>query len=95
MTIGQLTLELHLPMARSLKDKRGMLKPLIVRLRRDYNVSVIEAEAQDVWTRAVVVCVCVSHGDALVQSHLQQIANRAERWRMDVQLEDYYIEIVA
>lgn len=92
MAISLLTLELYLPLTDSLKVKRGILKPLIARLRRDYNVSVCEAEAQDQLSRAVLQVVCVSSNRALAHRQLQKIANRVEDWRMDAQLIDYFIE---
>jgi uncharacterized protein len=93
--IGRLTLELYLPLNDSLKGKRGILKPLIARLRRDYNISVCEADAQDVLTRASLEVVCVSQSSALAHRQLQNVAQRVEEWRLDAQLIDYYIEMVA
>ncbi|MEZ4737631.1 MAG: DUF503 domain-containing protein [Caldilineaceae bacterium] len=93
--IGRLTLELYLPLNDSLKGKRGILKPIIARLRRDYNVSICEADAQDVLTRAVLEVVCVSQHSALAHRQLQNVAKRVEDWRLDAQLIDYYIEMVA
>lgn len=46
-------LELELPFATSLKDKRQTLRSLKDRLRRK-NVSVVEADNQDLWQRATV-----------------------------------------
>jgi uncharacterized protein YlxP (DUF503 family) len=46
-------LELELPYASSLKDKRQVLRSLKDRLRRK-NVSVVEVDPQDVWQRATV-----------------------------------------
>ena len=46
-------LELELPYAGSLKDKRQILRSLKDRLRRK-NVSVVEAGYQDTWQRATV-----------------------------------------
>ncbi|MCB0045440.1 MAG: DUF503 domain-containing protein [Caldilineaceae bacterium] len=94
MAIGLLTLELYLPLNHSLKGKRGILKPLIVRLRREYNVSVCESDAQDVLSRAVLEVVCVSQNGALAHRQLQNVATRVEGWRMDAQLVDYWIEMV-
>jgi uncharacterized protein YlxP (DUF503 family) len=94
MAVGLLTIELYLPLNDSLKGKRGILKPLIARLRRDFNVSVCEADAQDVLTRAVLEVVCVSHNHALAHRHLQLAAKRVEGWRMDAQLVDYSIEML-
>jgi uncharacterized protein YlxP (DUF503 family) len=63
-------------------------------LRRDFNVSVCEAEAQDVWTRAVLEVACVSTTGTLAHRQLQLVANRVEGWRMDAQLIDYHIEML-
>jgi uncharacterized protein YlxP (DUF503 family) len=95
MAIGHLTLELYLPLTSSLKEKRGIVKPLIARLRRDYNVSVCEADAQDTLSRAVVEVVCVSQNGALAYRQLEKIAVRAENWRLDAEVVDYFIEMVA
>ena len=54
MPVGLLTLELHIPDAQSLKDKRQVLRSLKDRLRRDFNVAVAELEHQDTWQRSVV-----------------------------------------
>ena len=95
MAVALLTLELYLPLNDSLKGKRGILKPLIARLRKSFNVSVCEADAQDVLTRAVLEVVCVSGNHALAHRQLQLVANRVEGWRMDAQLIDYHIEMLA
>jgi uncharacterized protein YlxP (DUF503 family) len=58
-------LELELPCASSLKDKRQTLRSLKDRLRRN-NVSVVESEDQDLWQRATVeiALAAVSRGAA-------------------------------
>lgn len=94
MAIGLLTLELYLPLADSLKAKRGVLQSMIARLRREFNISVCEADAQDEWTRAVLEVVCVSGNASLAHRQLQHVANHVESWRMDGQLLDYTIEMV-
>ena len=94
MAIGHLTLELYLPLTGSLKEKRGIVKPLIARLRRDYNVSVCEADGQDVRSRAVLEVVCVSQNGALAYRQLEKIATRVENWRLDAELIDYFIDMV-
>ncbi len=44
MKVLLLTIELRLPAARSLKDKRAVIKSLLSRIRRQYNVSACEAD---------------------------------------------------
>ncbi len=94
MAIGLLTIQLHLPMIDSLKAKRSVVKPVIARIRRDFNVSVCEADAQDELTRTVIEVACVSQTSALAHRQLQQVANLVEGWRLDAQLVDYEIEML-
>jgi uncharacterized protein YlxP (DUF503 family) len=69
LTIGVYTLELHLPMSRSLKEKRQVLRRLKDRLRSRYNVAIAEtADHADLWQRGGVTIVSVAHNrDALVR----------------------------
>jgi uncharacterized protein YlxP (DUF503 family) len=67
VTIGIFTLELHLPTARSLKDKRQVLRRLKDRLRSRFNVAVAEIDEHlDLWQRGGLMIVSVaSTRDAL------------------------------
>jgi len=69
VTIGVYMIELHLPGARSLKDKRQVFRRLKDRLRSRYNVSVAEAaEHADLWQRGSLTVVSVAQSrDALVR----------------------------
>jgi uncharacterized protein YlxP (DUF503 family) len=49
MIVAITTWDLHLPACHSLKEKRGVLKPLTSGLRRTLNVSVAETGHQDLW----------------------------------------------
>ena len=64
MNIGFLTLHLRLEGCRSLKEKRGRIKPLLTRLRREFNVSVAEIDFQDIWQDAMLGCVLISNEPA-------------------------------
>ncbi len=93
-TIGILTLELRLPANGSLKGKRSVLKPLIARIRHDFNVSVAEVEAHDTWQRAVLGVACISPSAEYAHGLLQAVAHAVEAWRLDVELVDYDIELI-
>ena len=54
MVIGVATIELHIAMNDLLKGKRSVIKPLIARLRSEYNVSVAEVGQQDSLRNAVI-----------------------------------------
>jgi len=69
VTIGIYTLELHLPTARSLKDKRQVLRRLKDRLRSRFNVAVAELDDHaDLWQRGGLMIVSVATSrDALAR----------------------------
>ena len=54
MVIGLCTIDLHLPGANSLKDKRSVLKSVMRRIRNEFNVSIAEVDHQDLWRSAVL-----------------------------------------
>jgi uncharacterized protein YlxP (DUF503 family) len=65
------TWELHLPGCHSLKEKRGVLKPLTIGLRRTLNVSVAETAHQDLWQRAEIACAVVGTARSVVEETLR------------------------
>ena len=59
--VGLYTIELHLPMSRSLKNKRQVVQKLKHRVRARYNVAVSETgEHADLWQRAELAFVSVA-----------------------------------
>ena len=76
--IATLTIHLHLPGCASLKEKRGLIKPLISRLHREFNISVAEMDLQDMWQEAMIVCAMVGNDHAFLQSALQNVAKWVE-----------------
>jgi uncharacterized protein YlxP (DUF503 family) len=71
MIVGVATWDLHLPGCLSLKDKRGVLKPLTSALRRSLNVSVAETGQQDLWQRAEIACAAVGSARNVVEETLR------------------------
>jgi uncharacterized protein YlxP (DUF503 family) len=71
--VGVLVFELHIPEARSLKDKRHYVKGLKDRLRNRFNVSVAEIEDQDLLNRATLAAVCVSGSRAYAEGLLDRV----------------------
>jgi uncharacterized protein YlxP (DUF503 family) len=70
------TWDLHLPGCHSLKEKRGVLKPLTVGLRRSLNVSIAETDHQDLWQRAQIACAVIGTARPVVEEILRA-ADRA------------------
>jgi uncharacterized protein YlxP (DUF503 family) len=79
MPIGLLTLEIHIPDAQSLKDKRQVLRSLKDRLRSHFNVAVAELEHQELWQRSRVGVVSISGDSKFLEESLEAIASESER----------------
>lgn len=77
MVIGLLTLELHFPQARSLKDKRRELQGIKDRLRR-HNAAVAELDHQDVWQRTRLGIVTLNAEASVVEAVLDGLLRDIE-----------------
>lgn len=78
MVVGLLSLELHVEGARSIKDKRMVLRSLKDRLRR-LNVAVAELEHQDLWQRAGLGVVTIAATEALAKRELDAVIDTVEQ----------------
>ena len=94
MHIGICTIDLRLPGNGSLKGKRSVVKSIVARVGREFNVSIAEVEAQDVWQRAVLGVACVSASAAYAHGLLERVVQWIETNRLDVELLGYQIEFL-
>jgi uncharacterized protein YlxP (DUF503 family) len=78
MPVGVLTLEIQLPYAHSLKEKRAVLRKMRDRFRARFNVAVAELDHQDVWQRASLGVVSISDSQTLLESVFRQVLAEAE-----------------
>jgi uncharacterized protein YlxP (DUF503 family) len=93
MIIGALSLRLHLPGCSSLKEKRGLLKPLLARLHKEFNVAAAEVDLQDVWQSAELGVVAVANQGAHVEGELRRIVQWIERNRPEVEVVEAAFEM--
>jgi uncharacterized protein YlxP (DUF503 family) len=77
--IAFLTLELRIEAARSLKDKRQVLRSLKDRLRAGFNVSVAELDQSDLWQRATLGVVSVSGSRDYLDGLMRNVEREATR----------------
>ena len=77
--IALLTLDIHIPHAQSLKDKRMVVRSVKDRLRSKFNVAVAEVEHQELWQRAGLAVVTVSTDQAHADRELAAAADEIER----------------
>jgi len=77
--IALLTLDIHIPHAQSLKDKRMVVRSIKDRLRSKFNVAVAEVDHQDLWQRTQLAAVAVGADENYVTQMLQHALEEAER----------------
>ena len=94
MFVGVLRLTFHVPHARSLKDKRRVIRSFRDRIRARFDVSIAEVSAQDKLQRAVFGVSVVSSDAAVCDSVLEQVARVAETQENAV-LTDRGTEVIA
>jgi hypothetical protein len=80
MVVGLLAIEFYLPGARSLKDKRTVLRTVKDRVRARFNVAIAEVEHQDLWQRAGLGVVAIGTDRAQVDRDLAAVADAIEQW---------------
>ena len=94
MHIGVCTIDLRLPGNGSLKGKRSVVKSIVTRVSREFNVSVAEVDAQNLWQRAVLGVACVSSSADYAHGQLERVVQWIVPHRPDVELLDYQIEML-
>ena len=93
MTVGVLQLELAIPDAFSLKDKRRVVKSLKDRIAHGHNVSVAEVGALDEHRRSVIGIAMVSNDRRYVEGALSKLVDFV-RAVPQVSLQDYQIDLL-
>jgi uncharacterized protein YlxP (DUF503 family) len=78
LVIALLRVEMHIPYAQSLKDKRMVLRRVKDRLQK-FNVAVSEVEFQDKWQRTGLGIVAISTDADHVERELAAAADEIER----------------
>ncbi len=70
MHVGLLRVALHIPAARSLKDRRAVVRKAVDRVRARFNVSAAEVGDSAHWQRATIAVTMVSNDRALIEEVL-------------------------
>ena len=87
--ISLLTIDLMVPSARSLKDKRSAVRGLKDRLRSRFNASVAEVAYQDKWQRAVIAVCMLDSDRRQLESNNSRVRQLCEEAR-DLQIADIH-----
>lgn len=93
MLIGIARIEIYIPMATSLKEKRRVIKGLIDKARNKFNIAIAEVDNNDLWKNATIGIVTISNERAYIDKLLSKIINFIQRFdRMEII--NYSIEVI-
>jgi uncharacterized protein len=93
MIIGACSIELRIPANHSLKEKRRVIKPLLNRLRREFNVAAAEVGYNDLWQTSEIALVTISNDSGYIHAFFEKTIQWMEMHRPDVQIVDWQIEV--
>ena len=77
--IAFLTLELRIEAAKSLKDKRQVLRSLKDKLRASFNIAVAELDTTDLWQRATLGVGSISGSRDYLRGLMENVERSATR----------------
>jgi len=97
MPIAKLTVELSIPHAQSLKDRRQVVRSLKDKVRHRFNVSVAELDDAGLWNRATLGLVAISGSAAYLAGQMQELDDALHRLTngLGAEIVDSYVEILA
>jgi len=79
---------------KSLKEKRSIIKPVLHKLQRVFNISIAEIDYQDTWDRSLILCAMVSNDGSFLQSQGMQIINYIDANFRSIDLLSHKIEFI-
>ena len=79
MPVAQLTLEIRIEHARSLKDRRQVVRSLKDQIRQGFNVSVAELDEAVVWQSATLGVVSISRSRDYLHGLIEEVERAAQR----------------
>src|SRR5580658_36008 len=96
MAVAQLTLEIRIEHAQSLKDRRQVVRSLKDQLRQGFNVSVAEMDEAVTWQSATIGVVGISRSRDYLHGLVEEVERAARRILNDhgAELADSFWEYV-
>ena len=96
MPIAKLTVELSIPHAQSIKDRRQVLRSLKDKLRHGFNVGVAELDDAYLWNRATLGMVAISGSSAYLAGQMQELDDALHRLTntLGAEILDSYVELM-
>jgi uncharacterized protein len=90
---AMLICEIHLPAARSLKEKRRVVKSLVERLHKRFRVSIAETDFHDLHQRAQISMALVDRSPSRLEARAEEMRDLAESY-MEAMVVRWDLELV-
>ena len=96
MPIAQLTLEIRIEHAHSLKDRRQVVRSLKDQIRQGFNVSVAELDEAVTWQSATVGIAAISNSRDYLRGQMEEVERAAARMirELGAEINDSWWEFV-
>jgi uncharacterized protein YlxP (DUF503 family) len=96
MPIAKLTVELSIPHAQSLKDRRHVVRSLKDKLRHGFNVSIAELDDANIWNRATLGLVAISSSTAYLTGQMKELDDALHRHTntLGAEILDSFVELL-
>jgi hypothetical protein len=96
MPVAQLTLEIRIEHAQSLKDRRQVVRSLKDQLKQGYNISVAEMDEAVVWQSATIGIVAISRSRDYLHGLIEEVERSARRMinELGAELTDSFWEYI-
>ena len=95
MHIGFCRIELFVPDSQNLKAKRQIARSVVARIHNQFNVTVAEADDNDLWQRLTLGVCCLSNDTKHANEILSNVVAFVAKSRDDLELLNYETEIIA
>ena len=96
MHVAKLTVELSIPHAHSLKDRRQVVRSLKDRLRHGFNISIAEVDDANLWNRATLGIVAISGSGPYLSGQMKELDDALHRLTnsLGAEIVDSYVEML-
>jgi len=96
MPIAKLTVEIAIPHAQSIKDRRQVVRSIKDKLRHGFNVSVAELDDASLWNRATLGLAAISGSTAYLTGQMREIDDALHRLAngLGAEIVDSWVEML-
>ena len=96
MPVAKLTVEIAIPHAQSIKDRRQVVRSMKDKLRHGFNVSVAELDEAALWNRATLGLAAISNSADYLGGQMREIDDALNRLAasLGAEIVDSWVEMI-